>query len=385
MRGSIVDEEPAELDPDRPIRVAHIATTLNIGGAEQLLLDLFRRFPALGIEPTVTYIKGRGPFTPEFEAAGIPVRRVKMMAALDPFLVPRLAHHLERLEPDIVHTHMFKADLHGALAAWMASVDHLISTKHAADEQRAWWPVALVDRWLARRSDAILAVSHDMAQFTVEVEGFPAEHIKVILNGIDLARARPTRDRAAVRHELDVPEDAPLVLATARLHYSKGHKVLLEAMRSVRAELPTAILAIAGDGDEKRRLMRLAQPDGEAVRFLGVHRDIGDLLGACDCYVLPSLREGLGLSCVEAMAAGCPAVATTVGGLPEVLTDGVDGLAIPPGDAPAMARAILRLLQDRELAASLAANAQVNARERFDVDRTATEYAALYRQVLGRS
>jgi glycosyltransferase involved in cell wall biosynthesis len=380
--GAPTTAQDPERDPERPIRVAHIATTLNIGGAEQLLLDLCRRFPALGVEPTVTYIKGRGPFTPEFEDAGIPVRRVKMMAALDPFLVPRLAHHLERLEPDIVHTHMFKADLHGALAAWMAGVDRLISTKHAADEQRAWWPVAVVDRWLARRSDAILAVSADMARFTVDVEGFPEEHIKVILNGIDLARARPTRGRASVRHELDIPQDAPLVLATARLHYSKGHKVLLEAMRSVRAELPEAILAIAGDGDERNHLMRLAHPDGVAVRFLGVHRDIGDLLGACDCYVLPSLREGLGLSCVEAMAAGCPAVATTVGGLPEVLTDGVDGLAIPPGDAPAMARAILRLLQDRELAARLAANAQVKARERFDVDRTASEYAALYRQVL---
>lgn len=369
-------------DPDRPIRVAHVATTLNVGGAEQLLLDLCRRFPALGIEPTVSYLKGSGPLAPEFEAAGVPVYPVKMIAPLDPFLVPRLAHHLERLEPDIVHTHMFKADLHGALAAWMADIGHVVSTKHAAEEQRAWLSVSAVDRWLAHRSDKIIAVSDSMCRFTAHVEDFPEGHIRTIINGIDMARVQATRDRRAVRSELDIPQNAPLVLTTARLHHSKGHSVLIEAMRSVRAQLPDAVLAIAGDGDECQHLRRLAAKDGQAVRFLGTRRDIGDLLAACDCFVLASIREGLGLSVVEAMAAGRACVATTAGGLPEVLTDGEDGLAVPPGDPAALARAIIRMLSDHELAGRLGSNAQVKVRERFDVDRTAAAYAALYREIL---
>lgn len=363
------------------MKVAHVITTLNVGGAERLLLDLCERLPRYGIESSVIYLKGGGPLAAEFESCGVPAEKVGLRAAVDPVAVVALARRLRSLAPDVVHTHMFKADLHGTLAARRAGVAHIVSTKHAAEEARRLAPVALIDRRLAAAADAIVAVSEDMAAFTREVEGIPGERIRVIYSGIDLSRFDAARPKEAALAKLGLAPGSPIVLATGRLHPAKGHSVLIKAMRQVRRAWPDARLVIAGEGEERERLAAEAAPDGDSVVLLSRRHDVADLLSVCDCYVLPSLREGLGLALIEAMALGRPCVATRAGAIPEVITDGIDGLLVPSAQPDALAIAIGRILADRTLAERLSVAARAAARERFDIDRTAAEYAALYREI----
>lgn len=366
----------------RPLTVVHVITTLNVGGAEQLLLDICRRMSHHDIASAVVYLKGEGPLEDEFREEGIQTRRVPLKAAVDPTVILPLARAIAGFRPDIVHTHMFKADLHGLVAARRLGVRHIVTTKHAAEQARNLAPVGAVDRWLAERSDAVIAVSRDMAEFTARAEGIRRDLIRVIYSGADLDRLTPSRTRCAVRREVGVG-DAPIVLTTARLHPAKGHPVLLRAMRLVRESLPEAILVIAGDGEQRDELVALAEPDGSKVRFLGARRDVADLVAAADCFVMSSLREGLGIALIEAMAYGRACVATRAGAIPEVVTHGVDGLLVEPGDPDALADALLQVLTDEDLRRRLEAAAPAAARERFDVARTTAEYAALYREIAG--
>jgi glycosyltransferase involved in cell wall biosynthesis len=366
------------------IRVVHVLTTLDVGGAQGRLLDLCRRLPEYGVDVSAVYLKGDGPMAESFRASGVGVSKVNMRFVADPIATVALARELRRSTPDIVHTHMFKADLHGLLAAKLARVPHVVTTKHGAEEARRFRPVAALDRWLARESDAVVCISRDLAHFTTEVEGVPPEQIRVIYNRIDTARMVSRRPREEVRRQIGVRAGEPLVMTTARLHHSKGLDVLIDAMRLVRVDLPSARLAIVGDGEERERLERLARPDGDAVLFLGMRSDVPDLLAACDCYAQPSLREGLGLALAEAMTMELPCVAANAAALPEIVTDGLDGLLVPPGDASALAGAIVRLLSDDELAQRLARAGRHTAVTRFDVQTMVDEYVALYREIAGR-
>jgi glycosyltransferase involved in cell wall biosynthesis len=380
---SLTGASSSRTSPGSRLSVAHVITTLNVGGAETLLLELCRRLPALGVDCSVTFLKGAGPLAGAFHAAGVEVARVGLAAPVDPSALPRLRRKIAGFAPDVVHTHMFKADLHGLLAARLAGVKHIVTTKHAAEEARSSAVVSGVDRWLATRSDAVICVSEDMRAFSAQREGIPREHMTVIRSGIDVERFARPRDRGAARRQLGIGPGTPTVLVTSRLHSSKGHDSLIEAMRTVRAARPDAVLLVAGDGAERVRLERLAAPDGGAVRFLGTRSDVEDLLWAADLFVLPSNREALGLSLVEAMAARRPCVATRVGGVPEVVRDGENGLLVQPGDADALAGAITRILDDPVLAGRLAERGAEVARADFDIRDTVLAYAELYRRVAG--
>jgi glycosyltransferase involved in cell wall biosynthesis len=299
-----------------------------------------------------------------FEGLGVRTATVSPEASNTVSLSLRLARLLRRLRPQVVHvTDVWPPAL---VAARLARVPRVLLTHHTPElprrdnlAGRAW----LRASW-ATRPEVIYTSETDR-----ERDGRTSLKTHVIELGIDLDRF--ASGRPALQHDL------PIVGNVARLAEQKGQRYLLEAA----AELPQARFAIVGEGELRADLECRADELGltERVLFTGARDDVPDLLASFDVFAFPSLFEGLCLAVIEAQAAGVPVVATPVGGIRETVIDGETGLLVPPRDPQALAQAIRRLLDDRDLAAKLADEARRRVRERFSVERMVQRTLALYR------
>ena len=370
-----------------PRRIVHVISSLAVGGAQGHLLQLLAE-PADGVQQDVIYFRDHDLRTDAERLAGR-VRHVPMAGPWGWTRLPQLTAAIVRGRYDVVHTHLLRADMYGALAARAARAHGLVATKHNL-EARLEHPVW---RWLHRRTagmpDITIGISDAVRAWAVATGGVPATKTRVVRYGIDAAPFADL-DRAAARAELGIEADARVVLCPARLDPQKNHGMLLRAFERVHRELPDAVLLLAGGrqlGSEvyERDLHALADlidVDG-AVRWLGVRSDMSRLLAACDVVALASDWEGFGLALLEAMAAGRPVVATSVGGVPEVVGDGESGILVAAGDMFGFAEALVRLLRndaDRERMGTAAAR---RARETFAIDRMRTATQAVYDEVLG--
>jgi glycosyltransferase involved in cell wall biosynthesis len=245
---------------------------------------------------------------------------------------------------------------------------------------------ALADRLLRGRTDGAIAVSGSTRDFLVRERFVPAERVRLIWNGAPLEEFAPAaRERARrVRRELGIPEEALVFGTIGRLNAQKGHRFLLQAAALLFPRVAVARLLIAGDGDLMAELRQQAAGLGLADRvvFAGHRTDVPDLLGALDVFCISSLYEGTPLALFEAMAAGRAIVSTAVDGCREVLEDGTTGLLVPPGDAPALARGLERVLGDAALRAALGRRALAASR-RYDVSACVDQMQAFYDDLLG--
>jgi glycosyltransferase involved in cell wall biosynthesis len=225
----------------------------------------------------------------------------------------------------------------------------------------------------------------------VDHEGVPERLVRVIHNGAH--PHEPVRGRAAVREELGLSAEDEVVVIAAMLRPEKAHDVAIEALARLADQRPHLRLLVVGGGPTddpagtRPQLERQAERLGVAarVRFAGRRGDVSDVVAACDVALLPSAGENLPLAVLEYMEAGTPVVATTVGGVPELIDDGVHGLLVPPGDPVAMAEAIDRTLRDRDAAAARARAARERRRTEFSWDRIAAQTRALYAELLERA
>jgi glycosyltransferase involved in cell wall biosynthesis len=242
----------------------------------------------------------------------------------------------------------------------------------------------LICRVLGRFTDLSLAVSQGVRDYLLAQVGLDPAKVRVVANGVDIAAIDAARPGPLVRRELGLPEDSPVIGLVGRLdHWGKGHRELFTAMAGLKERHAVHAL-IVGGGRRMDEVQALAAGLGLAgqVHFLGPRRDVPDLLNAMDIFVLPSHGEGVSLALLEAMAAGKPVIATAVGGLPELVTEGKTGLLIPPRDAAALARALARLLSDPVLARQLGTNARAHVREHFSLDRLGREINEIYEELV---
>jgi glycosyltransferase involved in cell wall biosynthesis len=243
----------------------------------------------------------------------------------------------------------------------------------------------LAERLLMNRTDRVIVSARSVREFYLRQIHADPSKVDVIYNAVDwkiLHAGERDGARERARAEIGLDAGSRVVGVSARLTEQKGHRFLLEALASPM--LADVHLVVMGDGPLREELSAMARGLGIASRvtFLGVRRDVGDLMAALDVFVMPSLWEGLPLALVLAMGAGLPVVATTVAGIPEVVTDGETGWLVPPGDSAALARALAAVLGDRARATSVGAAAKQWVRPRFGVDEYVAAVAALYDRLL---
>jgi glycosyltransferase involved in cell wall biosynthesis len=356
-----------------------------VGGAEEMVLNLVRRLPS-GFEPMVCCINQLGPIGEEIRGTGTPVDVLGLEPGLRrPFDVGGICVYLRRTRPQIVHTFLLTASLYGRLAAILTRVPIVIGTEVNIYEHKRR-SHALAERLLMAGTDRVIVSAASVRDFYIaQVHADPAK-VDVIYNAVDFGQSQASVPRAEMRAALGLPVDAPVAGVIARLTAQKGHRFLLEAI-AAHPDLVRAHLLVVGGGELRDELVRQSQAlgIGARVHFLGPRRDLGDLLGVMDVFVMPSLWEGLPLSLVLAMGAALPSVATAVAGIPEVVEDGRTGLLVPPGDAGALGRALAQLLSDEARRTAIGREARASVLPRFGVDRYVASVAGLYDRLLQKA
>lgn len=301
-----------------------------------------------------------------------------------PRAVVRLGVFLRRQRIDILHTHLFEPSVVGLLAARLARTPTRVVTRHYSDyhtriDKR--WHVR-VDRLCTRLADAVIGVSAHTAQHLITVERAPAAKVHAILNGIDFERVREPSAATRLRRREELGGGrCYLLLVAARLHPEKGYEHLLAAMARLKGRLDRPVrLLVAGSGPLESHYRGLARDLGcaDVVQFLGFREDIVELMTAVDVVVLPSVAEAFGFVLTEAMYLGVPLVATRVGGIPEIVDDGVDGLLVPPADPTALADTIAELLADESRRQKMATAGRAKVVTRFRFETMVRRYEALY-------
>ncbi len=368
-----------------PIRVLHIITNLGIGGAERLVVSAARGLPRDRFESVICCLTDRGPLAREVEADGVTVHCVNAFPGLsNPLAFTRLVSIIGSVQPTIVHTHLQAPNLYGRLAACLVRVPIVIATEHNVYTGKARRYIA-VERMLARLTSALVAVSSEVQQFLGRQLRLPLARIQVIRNGV--AAPQPTTEGVAALNARIGAVPTQLRLATiASLTSKKGHDVLLRALALLAGRGLCVAAVFAGDGPERARLELIAADLKlrDSVHFLGAVSNPADVLSATDLFVLPSLVEGLPLALLEAMRAGKPIVATSVGGVPEAVTSGINGLLVAPADDLALADAIAILAASPQQRAELGDQARARADRDFTEERYIGELASLYDALLAR-
>ena len=375
------------------MRILHVITTLGVGGAEKHLLWLTRGQRERGHEPRVAYLKGQGELEAAFEAQGVgvvalagpPEGLLERLPGAGAVLAlrRRLVEEIGSFRPDVLHSHLLKADALSALAARRAGLTAVVSSKHNDERALLRRPVSLVHGLLARRHARTIALSDHVARFTALHGRVPPERIRRIYYGVDPDALQPQRPRAAVRAGLGLDESVPLLVCVGRLAPQKDHPTLLAAL----ALLPPQVVLLVvggdpfGDGEARLRAEAARLGLGGRARFLGIRHDVPDLVAASDLFVLPSLWEGLGLVFLEAMAVGVPVVATRVSAIPEVVLDGRSGWLVPPGDPAALAAAVEAALADPAERRRRGEAGRAHLVERFGLPRMIDETLAVYAEV----
>lgn len=369
---------------NRPLHVHALVDTMAAGGAELLLSELAAVAHEADIRLTVGYLRDEAgsPAAVRLRSVGLEPTRVGVRRLSWPAL-KAVRGHLQRTRPDILHTHLGASDLLGGLSARTLRLPS-VSTIHtmqwggsAPDHVRE----LLFSQARRRCAKRVIAVS-EVARRAYLDEGrdVPA-HVVVLPNGV---RGKPaTGAGAGVRAEFDIAPDEHVVGFIAALRPEKAHDVAAAAIGLLRAEGRRVRLIVVGQGGHRPAVERAMQPLGEAGIMTGHRSDVMELLDACDLVVQPSYVDALPTALIEAAAASVPAVATRVGGIPEIVEDGVTGVLVdPPPDAQRVAGALADLLDDADRRGARGAAARQHFLDRFSGPAWAGRLRALYDEVL---
>lgn len=363
----------------RPVRVVEILATGTNGGAQESVFNLVTRMDRSRYDVSVISLSPGGAAR-KIQAAGIPTLVIDEHD--DATAVGAVAAHLAAANPEVIHSHMYRAELVGTRAAIALGEagrprPYIVSTVHSSRVRSLDDRIQLVR--LTPEMDRLIVVSRAIEQKLVD-ERRVGPPVSLIYNGVDLERYDQQEAFGLLREEYGMAPDALIVGVIARLEPEKGHPTLLEAWPKVLERVPNAWLLVVGEGSRREALEAQARELGieDRVVFTGLRDDVPAVTAALDVAALPSYREAQGLSILEALALSRPVVATTVGGIPETIEDGVTGLLVPPHDADALAGAIIRLLTDHPYADMIARAGHDMVHDQFCVELMVTAIESIY-------
>jgi glycosyltransferase involved in cell wall biosynthesis len=384
------------------IRVVELLATGTSGGAQEHVYNLVTRIDRERYEVSVLALSG-GAGVRRLEKTGVSVCVLDEMS--DEEAIEAVASHLHAVKADVVHNHMYRAEVVGTRAAWLLAAAGLprpfvVGTVHSS-RVRSPEDRDLVRR-LTPRMDHLIAVSRAIVR-KIEDEGRVGAPISLIYNGVDLARYAEQEVCCTLHKEYGLSAGAQVVGVVARLEPEKGHPTLLEAWPAVLKAVPDAHLLIVGEGTQREALEAQAAALGlipsplipspdmhrwasnsaggdttSSVTFIGRRDDVPAVTAALDVAVLPSYREAQGLSILEAMALSRPVVASAVGGIPEMIDHGRTGLLVPPHNPEALAASLIRVLTDHPYADAIGRAGHDLVHERFCVELMVRAVETIY-------
>ncbi len=373
------------------MKVFHLINTLSAGGAELHLLTLCRLQQRDGIEVVVgclrEHVRDSRSLVPDFEREHIRVVRFPAERRLSARFLPGLLRFVERERPDVLHSHLPRADFAVAVVrrfhphvVWVSSVHDIYS--------KSWsgrWTLPLFDI-LWRRADALIAISGGVRDWLVTERGVPGDAVTVIPYGIEPGRFAGAATNIRADWGLD---GRPVIGSMGRLEPRKGHDTLIRAMPSVLAQVPDAYLLIAGHDPWGYGKNLQARIDGlglrDRVRLVGFQPDVPSFLQALDVFAFASRAEGFGQVLIEVMDAGRPVVASRIAPLTEIVEDRSTGLLVTVDDPQAFADGILFLLTHPDRRRQMGEEGQRRVREQFSAETMAQQTARLYEALLARA
>lgn len=353
----------------RKIKIVHIIPTLDLGGAERIAVDLVRYGNHDLFEFSVVTIVGGGPLEDDLRAAGIPYYSLKKITTLGLGMLVELTQLLNRLEPDIVHTHLFGAHLWGQVASMLNRVPIMVASEQNTDVDLGELRTR-VKQLLSYSADTVIAGSGAIRDFLITQGHIAEEKIVVVRNAID------------TKQYIDLPlptfGHTLKLLSIGRLQEQKGHDILIEALTQLHG-IPWE-LTIVGTGELLDDLSGRAALHhiNDRVHFVGAIMDVPGMIAQHDVVVMPSRWEGIGLVVMEGMAAGRPVIASNVGGIPEIIEHGKTGLLVQPENPHAIAEACAWVWEHQDAARAIGLRAREYARVNCDVIEMVKQYERVY-------
>lgn len=381
----------------RKIRVLHIINSLDIGGNERFLIQLLEHLPRETFAQEVCVPDRGKDATRDLEAAcrklDTPIRVLRVGGNWDVSVLPRLIRVILKGRFDVVHTHLIYSQVYGRLAAALARTRCIVSSEQNVYDFKARPPFSWVERRLSRWTDRIVACSNKVREHLIEKVGVNPLRVVVVPNGVDTdvffpikKRSRLYRSVENARKELGIGEGDTVVGTVGHMTRQKGYDVLIAAIPRILRKHPRAKFVFVGRGLLREKLEKQARALGVAqqIRFAGIRPDVPVVLNCFDVFVLPSLWEGFGTAIIEAMACGVPVVASRVGGIPEIVEDGMNGLLVPPGRPGPLTEAVIRMLDQTSMRREMARRGRISVTERFSVRKMAQSVGKVYLQLARR-
>ncbi len=368
-------------------KILHLIDSLDLGGAQTFLLEMVKHHEKSRYLPEVACMHGRGVYAEAFEKNGITVHSLSPKK-FPPYYLPNFWQLMRSGEYDILHFHLFGANLCAKPLAIMAGHPAIIVHDQCNDASREKNPLLLAaDAFWNHRSDRVIAVSESTRRYLLDREDLRDELVTTIPNGIDTEVFSPASAgaREAARAALGIPRDGLVIGGVGRLVEQKNFALFLEVATHVLDGHPSVLFVIAGTGPQEKELKARAVALGidERVRFLGHVSDRLALYHAFDALLMTSDFEGTPMVLLEAMSCGLPVVASAVDGIAEVCTDGHDALLHPPGDVAGFATALKGILQDDGLRKTLGMNARNSILKRYEIRQLVRRIEGIYDEVLG--
>ncbi len=374
----------------RSLRVLMCIQSLELGGSEKQCVEMSRLLSRNGFDVTIACMRRTGPLLRKIAEAGLPVVEFPVGSLLRPHALHqmlRLARYIRSNGFDVVHANDVYANLFAIPAARLAGVPVIVSSQRDLSHGVFYTPRRRkILRMVQRMSTHLLVNSEAIKSQLVAEDGMNPEMIRVVYNGIDVERYRRSEQPGALRPPCvpAAPRDR-LVAVVANMHTEvKGHVELIAAASIVRRECSGVRFLLIGDGELRPRFESQARAAGleSVLLFLGHRTDVPDVLACCEAGVLPSRAEGLPNAVMEYMAAGLPVVATSVGGVPELIKDGVSGLLVEPKNPAALGAAILRLLNEEPLRRRLGQTARETIVSKCDFSGVLSRLKLIYQHGL---
>lgn len=364
----------------RRIHIQHVVLSLQPGGLENGVVNVANRLDPQRFRSSVCCLKHAGEFAVRLDRASVPVYEMNWRGGNDVFMPFRLAKLFRQNKVDIVHTRNAESFFYGFLGAKLAGVSAIVHSEHG----RTFNDRAIrfrIQNFFSRYTDNIFALSEQLKRDLVAHIGIPANRIDVQYNGVDLKRFRMLGSEG-MRAKLRIAADAVVVGSVGRLVTLKNYQLLLRAAHSLGVE--HVVIVLVGDGPERGALEAMADQLGmrERVHLLGHRDDVAELIRAMDIFVLPSTSEGMSNTMLEAMAAGVAVIASNVGGNPELVRDGIDGLLFESGDVAGLSDQLKSLIADPARRSALASAGRERIELEFSMEAMIARYEKVYESVM---